>query len=528
MFNITKPNLIKYLYISILLLFCRNSFAQDGTADLSFGSNGKTIVNIPGYTAAVSNSVQDMLGNIYVTGNFSRTSNTANKKGIYVAKFNYYGFLDITFGDNGLFIDSSNNNLYINDIQVNNVSDIFLAGAVTGSNNFPIIIKLNMAGIPDQTFGNKGVMEYTQLARHTLVRLSLKPTGDIVAASSFLDVNSSLDIAIVQIGADGQLQRVANNKAAQILSLPGSFQLLSDMSIQNDGKILLCGRHYTRYDQSIGFVARFNADGSLDNNFGNNGMSFVLAPNSTGYCAILDMCLDAHGNIFLAGYSIKDETGEAKSYTNHYLITKLNSQGKLDTFFGIQGQTQMDVYAGNEFATSIYVQPDDQIIVGGNVFDPDLGGKNYVCLYKLDQLGKSVIGFGYGSYVFDDISGTLDQSAITVDGTHSGNLLMTGICTTPENSKNSFFVSKYISTYALNWDQKKLPEIWIYPIPANKELNVKGVNCKKLELFDAQGKSVKAVWNANTMQIDDIPSGNYFLQVAEKNSIQVKKVKIQH
>ena len=135
------------------------------------------------------------------------------------------------------------------------------------------------------------------------------------------------------------------------------------MVIQPDGRIVSAGQMSlgSGYDFAL---ARHNVNGSPDTSFGNNGKV------STHYNFVdqaFDVALQPDGKIVSVGRSDVN-TG----FFTHWkwLMTRHNSDGSLDTTFGINGFVVTAMADADDEAFAVAVQPDSKIVVGGYVEVP--------------------------------------------------------------------------------------------------------------------------------------------------------------
>jgi uncharacterized delta-60 repeat protein len=125
------------------------------------------------------------------------------------------------------------------------------------------------------------------------------------------------------------------------------------VTIQPDGKILVCGAIPSSTGFPVAGVARYNTDGSLDKGFGNAGI--VTTPTLGALNAIT---LQTDGKIVVAG----PPDGAI------VLVARYDSKGNLDTTFGTEG-----IFESKNFLPSsgprgrVVVQPDGKILVAEGV-----------------------------------------------------------------------------------------------------------------------------------------------------------------
>jgi hypothetical protein len=94
------------------------------------------------------------------------------------------------------------------------------------------------------------------------------------------------------------------------------------------------------------------------------------------------------------------------------------------------------------------------------------------------------------------------------------------------NASNSSFTSFSISkSVSLGTDDRALQRVAIYPIPADKTLNVSSSKpISKLELYNLLGKKISETFNQNTMDVSQLNSGMYVLKINTDEQTIIKRV----
>ena len=139
-------------------------------------------------------------------------------------------------------------------------------------------------------------------------------------------------------------------------------------------------------------IARYNIDGSLDPSFGIQGQTTTdLGATDEAFA----VALQTDGKIIVAGSSRSAAFG-------HLALVRYNSDGSLDTTFGIEGiSTEFpSVYSG---ASAVVLQPDGKIVVAGSE------GRSDFALARYNSDGSLDLGYGIGGKVTTDFSGRDDQ-----------------------------------------------------------------------------------------------------------------------
>jgi uncharacterized delta-60 repeat protein len=140
------------------------------------------------------------------------------------------------------------------------------------------------------------------------------------------------------------------------------LEKINTLTIQPDNKIIIAG------EAGIGsggnfLIARFQSNGNLDSSFGNNGKRIIDFNKNED--AIFALALQPDGKILAAGRA--DSNGIS---TPIMTLLRFKSDGFLDSTFGQNGMAFGNF--GNRFsgATSLALQPDGKIDVGGFAYTP--------------------------------------------------------------------------------------------------------------------------------------------------------------
>ncbi len=148
------------------------------------------------------------------------------------------------------------------------------------------------------------------------------------------------------------------------------------MAIQDDGKIILAGRTYNGSFSQLLF-ARFNANGTLDTDFGNNGYTEI---NSSIQDELInDVGILSNGTIVGVGYGYQSTPW----FGEKVIMAKIDSNGNPIADFGTNGVIVPAIFDEISIANSMKIR-NDSIFVTGKI-DNALGYDMF--LTKLDSLG---------------------------------------------------------------------------------------------------------------------------------------------
>ncbi|SFW58925.1 calcium-binding protein [Pseudomonas sp. NFACC10-1] len=188
--------------------------------------------------------------------------------------------------------------------------------------------------------------------------------------------------------------------------------------LQPDGKILVGGESFqtaigypgSTGDESYGTrgsytAVRLNADGSLDNSFGQEGIALVpgnLDPEDYAYYV---MAVQADGKVL----SAQPGLGGLK-------VERFNVDGTLDTTFGKGGAAGLDVPIGAD-GMAIYATADGSVYVS-------LRGTSQAIVFKLDSTGAPVEDFGANGALLLNPTGHYGTGNIATVVQTDGSLLL--------------------------------------------------------------------------------------------------------
>ncbi|MBL1222705.1 T9SS type A sorting domain-containing protein [Chryseobacterium sp. L7] len=234
-------------------------FNQDGTVDTTFGNNGRLYITINENNSNESSGAKNVfLQNdkliIVGTGNINDPSGTPINNDIYMIRLNLDGTYDTTFGNNGRLIfnlDIPNPSQYSKAVWDNN-GNFYITGysnlsSVPASPSYQTwIAKVSQDGIMNSSFGTNGIVKHN---------------------------------SYMLTGKSGRLLTVAANNTGVYIA-----QEYPDMS------------HGSNVSGPDAYISKFNVNGTIDNTFGNNGLFY-----SIGSTPKTDMIFDNQNRLMISG-----------------------------------------------------------------------------------------------------------------------------------------------------------------------------------------------------------------------------------
>jgi uncharacterized delta-60 repeat protein len=143
---------------------------------------------------------------------------------------------------------------------------------VTSATNFAFL-RLLEDGIPDPSFGNGGGFQTDFQNNQDVAYTSiLLPDGKYLVSGTARDSITNLDFALARYLHDGSPDLSFGNAGKRTYDLQGPVDDGLYMIQQPDHKFLVCGLSLKLGHNSF-VIVRFNEDGSIDSNFGINGIA---------------------------------------------------------------------------------------------------------------------------------------------------------------------------------------------------------------------------------------------------------------
>ncbi|MFN3758606.1 MAG: T9SS type A sorting domain-containing protein [Algoriphagus aquaeductus] len=361
-----------------------NGTSRNGIARLNTNGSLDTTFN-PGSGASdvvLSLGVQSD-GKILVGGRFTFFNSSDYS---YLVRLNSNGTLDITFsGLSGTRLDGS-----VAILQIQTDGKVLIGGNFTlyQSTSRNRIARLNSNGTLDTTFNPGGG------ADNTIISLLFLTDGKILIGGWFNSYNGVTRNNLARINSNGSLDTAFN---------PGPINgAIRSVLRQSDGKVLIGGDFTSnKFNPGIGrnYFARLNSNGILDASFNSPTGASDL---------VLSSAIQADDKILIGGAFIF-YNGIARNF-----IARLNSDGSLDPSFNIGT-------GANGNVSTIYIQPDGKILIGGDFtsyngtarnrvarlnsdgsldssFNPGTGTNSNVVSLGVQSDGKILIGGFFTSY----------------------------------------------------------------------------------------------------------------------------------
>jgi uncharacterized delta-60 repeat protein len=222
-----------------------------------------------------------------------------------------------------------------------------------------------------------------------------------ILAGAFIIMSLPASLFYNGQSAAGDLDATFGSGGKVITSVGDSSGIIKGMLIQSDGKIVVAGQAFFQATGSDFGLARYNIDGSLDTNFGNGGKVSTNF-NSNSLDEGLALALQPDGKFVVAGRTLVSQND------SDFALARYNSDGSLDSGFGIGGKVITPLFSNEDQANSLAIQQDGKIVVAGKTLTSSLNADFALARYNID--GSLDTSFGTGGKVLTDFFGDFDQA----------------------------------------------------------------------------------------------------------------------
>ncbi len=349
--------------------FALARYHPDGSLDASFGVDGKTITDFNAGADAATSIVLQPDGKIIVAGYALNGVQTD----FALARYLENGSLDPSFGINGLQTTAIGlNNSEGLSVALQADGKIVVVGTATliPTRGAFTMARYDTNGVLDTTFGAGGIMinAIDSTDEHAF-SVAIRPDGKIVVAGyAHPNLDAYYDFAIAQYLPDGSLDSTFGINGRQLTDFQGFNDYGYAMLLQSDGKIVVAGSTRAGNTMLSMAVVRYNADGTLDTNFSQDGKTITSVNFQSD--AAYSIALQTDGKIVVAGSSYLSLYESFRFAVLRYL-----PNGNLDNEFG---KVTTAFQVGNDQAYAVAIQADGKIVAGGGSTNFDFALARYL------------------------------------------------------------------------------------------------------------------------------------------------------
>jgi len=494
------------------LLLCLSTVTvlpQYGLPDLNFDGDGTAILKINDSSSVVyAMEVQDD-NKILVAG----VAYNGQNMDFAMARFFPDGSPDLSFGEDGIVLtDFFENNDIVTSMVLQPDGRIILGGSANNNLTFALA-RCNTDGSLDNTFSNDGkVTAGFGFKDDHGPEVLLQSDGRIIlAGSDFHD--GGYYCSIVRYNTDGS---VDNSFAFDENALEA---LINGAVLQSDGKILVCGQITASPGVDL-LLARFNADGSVDNTFSFDGkVTFDYQYFDIG----VNVVEGRDGKLIVGGYFFGAYPGPE--------LLRYSSDGLIDETFNGSGYfVYTDENVNSHYTFAVQEQSDNKILIAGSGYRP-LSGFGFE-IFRLGEDGSLDTTFGDGGIVYNSVYLSSGCWIYAIKLQSDGKILAAGHSYEPQKTYYNMTVMRFSSGLPAVLDTEIADEVpfSIYPNPFSESFTVDcpGMNGNSLlEIYTADGRKVLSVKPAGTTETIDgtsLPDGLYLLRIVDDRGSSARQI----
>ncbi len=478
------------LTLTLVLGFTSVSMSQnDGSLDPTFGTEGITLLDIENL---------DIFHHLLVQPDQKIVAAGMTWSNAYVStatavRYMPDGTLDATFGNNGIFTYTLDfeANIYRSTLAAD--GGIILTGSTTNYSNYRLLlIKITSEGVLDAAFGDNGIVlhnfsDVTENSETHSYGVAIDEVGNIIVAGNAHDEVYTPVPMVCRFTPTGQLDETFGNGG--VVKIPSATEYSSNfdaVEVLPDGKIIAAGSSGEGLQFWVMLAVRLNTDGTLDENFGTNGIAKYNIGNVDD--EIYDIAYNEDGELFFAGFSATQQ------YTYRSILLKASPDGTLDASFGDNGVV-MEVLGNYTVGSDVELLSDGQLLVAGtsgegppNAFD--------LTVWKYNPDGTPDVTFAENGTAVHMIPGRNafgEAMAIQADG----KVLVSGqarLSTEPTSDGYIVRFENSVVTAVSDTRYAQAPAISPNPVQAGSSINLSlkegPSQASVIEIFDMTGKKV--------------------------------------
>jgi uncharacterized delta-60 repeat protein len=350
--------------VAFLVAIASPLVAVPGDLDPAFGGGDGRVTTDFGDPDRAHGVTVQADGKIVVAG----SGGGAGGPNFAVSRYNTDGSLDPTFdGDGKVTTDFASNHDRGFAVALQGDGKIVVAGeAFISSDGEFALARYNTDGSLDATFGEgdgKVTTNLDPVENDAALAVAIQADGKIVAAGyvrrNLFDPGYPADFAVARFNADGSPDVDFGVGGTVTTDVESDSDEASGVAIQADGRIVAAGPvHVPSATVDFG-LARYTSNGSLDTTFGGDGKVTTDFGNSDSAAGV---AIQADGRIVAAGFVLVGSHFD-------FGLARYNTNGSLDITFDGDGRVTTD-FGDTESVRAVAIQADGRIVaVGANLGD---------------------------------------------------------------------------------------------------------------------------------------------------------------
>lgn len=468
--------------------------AQDGGLDPTFGTGGVVITDLGDTSDLGLDVVLQPDGKIVTTGLGQPDENNPYQRTPVIMRYNANGSLDATFGTGGIVHTDIAGSPRV---ALQTDGKLVVGGTLSGAF---ALERYASNGTVDNTFGVNGIATASEVENGSILfgDLAIQQDGKIVVVGTWETGGHTYPALVARFNENGTLDEDFGIKAFADGDFPDGMQhYLNGVAIPLDGKIVMSGDMMSYEGNGSIILGRLTteADPWLDPTFGGNGQGTVVTPLtyfSHGQGAIT---IQADGKIVIAGATTDLNNNDSQNL----VVARYTSDGLLDTTFGGSGIVIAD-FGLHESGNALAIQSDGKIVVAGQSWG---GAPSGFLLVRYNSNGTLDTTFGDAGKVIENF-GSNTALAMGVAIQPDGKILVSGA------RDGDTVLARYGEklpppTTSVTFNSKAASDGWI--LESAETSNSGGTLDKTATTFyvgdDAKDKQYRSIISFNTASLPD-------------------------
>lgn len=431
-----------------------------------------------------------------------------------IARFNADGTLDSSFGDDGTMrFPVGSVKSFIMDLKQQPDGKILIGGYTWDNTQADLaLVRLNLDGSFDTSFGIDGISHLSTSSTDTGEKIALLEDGKILFGG-YKDNNFS----VARFNADGSLDTSFGNEGFSVTVFQEGSSYMKDIAVQNDDKIVANGFVLNGDNRYQIAAIRLNADGTADNSFAANGKTLFSIGEWNDFSTA--MTLQEDGKILVGGHKWIMQLDQR----HDFFIVRLNVDGSLDTSYGVDGVAVARVVDGANYSNAMVIQEDGKpILVGNTIFE----GAYNMAMARFTTEGNLDTTFGAdanGMVRLEAIG--IEDYALAVDLQADDKIVLGGYAYNVGADDSDLIVARFHNDGTMGVENNTFAEIRLFPNPASETLTIqlKNLDSSNLEIVDVLGKTVFAseITQTQNINVSALAPGIYFAKISAQGKNEV-------
>jgi uncharacterized delta-60 repeat protein len=435
-------------------------------------------------------------------------------------RYNTDGTVDSSFDGDGKLTTEIGTESFVRSLALQADGKLLAAGY--GSNGITVgisIARYEADGSLDNSFGTDGIV-VTTIGSSTSAAYSIlvQPDGKILATGySVIITDNTSELVLARYNADGTPDSTFGNDGIVTNDFGYDLAFGTGAVLLPDGRILLVGTASYGNQPTNYLLVQFLPDGSLDNSFGNNGI--IITNISPAYDSPHSLKLLADGRFVVAG-----TTGYYQD--NQIALARYNKNGLLDSSFSDDGMLIISISTVNDEANDMLLQPDGKIVIAGTTWD--LNAYKFM-LMRLNENGTPDSSFGANGITTTDV--VAGSSIHSVASQPDGKIVAAGL-TYYAGDNTEIALARYIGDFGTEVidTMNNGNSLIVFPNPfsnsATIQFSISKNSAVEISLFDLGGRKIKTITAGNfeagnhllLLEKESLVAGVYLLQLHLFNS----------